>query len=300
MLVPHPIPYQGSKRLLAATILRCLPDCIETLYEPFAGSAALTLAAARRGISKRFKLNDLNRPLINLWQAVIETPHELAAAYSVLWHAQQGQERDYYDYIRTQFNLTQRPDYLLYLLARCVKAAVRYNAKGEFNQSPDNRRQGTHPATMRHNILGAAELLQGRTECFTGDYSKVLEQATRRDVIYFDPPYQGVGGRRDPRYLQQVQLDNFVAQLDELNTRNISYLVSYDGRTGNKSFGRPLPELLRLTRLELPAGRSSQATLLGRCEHTFESLYVSPALVKQLPQLALQYVAENRREALLW
>lgn len=300
MQVPHPVPYQGSKRLLAAAILRCLPDSVETLYEPFAGSAALTLAAAQRGIGKRFKLNDLNRPLMNLWRAIIETPHELATAYSILWHAQQGREKDYYDYVRTQFNLTQRADYLLYLLARCVKAAVRYNSQGEFNQSPDNRRQGTQPTTMQHNILAASRLLQGRTQCFTGDYSVVLEQVTRRDVVYFDPPYQGVSGRRDPRYFQQVQLDDFAARLDELNTRNISYLVSYDGRTGNKSFGASLPEFLRLTRLELPARRSSQATLLGRCEHTFESLYLSPALVKQLPSLALQHAIERQQGALLW
>ena len=44
---------------------------------------------------------------------------------------------------------TGKPDLLLYLLARCVKAAVRYNASGEFNQSPDNRRRGMPPHDAR-------------------------------------------------------------------------------------------------------------------------------------------------------
>ena len=48
----------------------------------------------------------------------------------------------------------QKPEYLLFLLAKCVKAAVRYNAKGEFNQSPDKRRLGRNPAMMRDDILG--------------------------------------------------------------------------------------------------------------------------------------------------
>ena len=40
--------------------------------------------------------------------------------------------------------------------------------------------------------------------------------------------------------------------------------------------------MLDLHCIELNAGRSSQATLLGRKDHTYESLYLSPALVSQL------------------
>ena len=52
----------------------------------------------------------------------------------------------------------------------------------------------------------------------------------------------------------------------------------YDGRTGDKSFGEPLPASLQLRHLEVCAGRSTQATLLGRTDVTYESLYLSPAL----------------------
>jgi len=58
------------------------------------------------------------------------------------------------------------------------------------------------------------------------------------------------------------------------NYREIKYLVSYDGRTGDRVHGRKLPDRLRLHLIELQAGRSSQATLLGRAEVTVESLYL--------------------------
>ena len=96
------------------------------------------------------------------------------------------------------------------------------------------------------------------------------------------PPYQGVCGERDPRYLKAVLFDEFVEMLDTLNARDISYLVSYDGRTGDKIHGRQLPKHLNLHLVELEAGRSSQATLLGRNEVTFESLYLSPVLAERL------------------
>jgi len=67
-----------------------------------------------------------------------------------------------------------------------------------------------------------------------------------------------------------------------LNARDISYIVSYDGRTGEKVHGRSMPRDLRLRHIELEAGRSSQETLLGREAVTYESLYLSPALTERL------------------
>jgi DNA adenine methylase len=160
-----------------------------------------------------------------------------------------------------------------------VKASVRYNSGGKFNQSPDNRRAGMAPATMRENILATSSLLRGRTVCSSLDYREALARATGSDLVYMDPPYQGVSAERDTRYLKAVLFEDFVDALEDLNARGISYIVSYDGRTGEKIHGRCLPNNLGLRRIELKAGRSSQATLLGRVADTVESLYLSPALI---------------------
>ncbi len=278
MAVAHPIPYQGSKRLLAPTILAYLPRSIERLVEPFAGSAAISLAAAQRGQALRFVLNDANQPLIALWEALLQRPQELAAAYADVWTAQHGQERSYFEMIRGEFNRTREPHLLLFLLTRCVKAAVRYNASGAFNQSADHRRNGTHPRTMRRQILSAAALLGGKTTLIADDYRDVLQAIVPEDVVYLDPPYQGVCQRRDQRYVGAVTYGDLVEALTWLNDRGIAYALSYDGRSGPKTFGEALPGRLGLLRLEVAAGRSAQATLLGRQITTYEALYLSPAL----------------------
>ena len=282
MNVPHPIPYQGSKRNLAHDILRYFPAEVETLHEPFAGSAAISLAAAASNKAKRFQINDLNKALIDLWRAIVNTPEKAAREYEALWHAQLDDPRAYYNKIRNEFNRTKRSEHFLYLLARCVKASVRYNANGDFNQSPDNRRRGAMPATMREQIFGASYLLKGKTTFSSKDYRDVVLHACRNDLIYMDPPYQGVCGNRDTRYLASVQFFEFVEILEQLNSKGIKYIVSYDGRTGNKVHGRLLPKELGLTHIEVNAGRSSQATLLGRDDGTFESLYLSPSLMDDL------------------
>lgn len=276
--IPHPIPYQGSKRAIADLILSCAPQTIETLYEPFAGSAAVTLAAARAGRANRYIIGDSLTPLAEAWNEIIDRPEYLSAAYADLWNAQTDSPRDHYLSVRTEFNQTPCPVRLLYLLARCVKNAVRFNGAGEFNQSADHRRSGVRPERMRKHIFGAHALLTGRAMAVCADYGDLTRSATSTDFVYLDPPFQGVSGASDTRYYRQLEFDRLVSDLNDLNRRGVPYILSFDGSCGERAYGDPLPAELDLTQILVPTGRSSQATLNGRTDVTTESLYLSPTI----------------------
>ena len=192
--------------------------------------------------------------MANLLRAIVETPDIIASQYQALWEAQVYDPREFYDKTRRDFNQSKLPELFLYLLARCVKGSVRYNSQGEFNQSPDNRRLGMLPETMRLQILGISRVLKGRTRISSVDFREALQEVTSADLVYMDPPYQGVCGNHDTRYLQSVQFRDFAEALRALNTRQVRYIVSYDGRTGDKTHGDVLPEDLDLMLIELYAG----------------------------------------------
>lgn len=202
---------------------------------------------------------------------------------------------EHYYQVREQFNRTQNPKLFLYLLARCAKGSVRYNAEGLFNQSPDKRRKGTRPEKMEKNVFGVSFLLKGKCIFSDMDYKKIFQYVDEHDLVYMDPPYQGVCGERDSRYYAGIDFDDFVMALEELNKKNISFIVSYDGRRGAKSFGNPLPDFLNLTKIEIEAGRSSQATLLGRNEITVESLYLSSALRGKSNEKQIRYFENGHK-----
>jgi DNA adenine methylase len=278
--LPHPIPYQGSKRLLAERILGVVGSRnFEALYEPFAGSAAISIAGAARRIAKRYELSDTLAPLVEIWQAIIEQPAQLADDYEGIWTAQfDGNSIEHFNLVRAEYNRHPGPARLLYLFARCVKNAPRFNGDGAFNQSPDKRRHGMRAVKMRDEIEGASALLRGKARARVLPFEEALADATASDLVYLDPPWQGTSTGRDRRYHEGLDRQRLIEELEDLNRRGVPFLLSYDGRHGTKTYADPLPTALAV-RLELAAGRSAQATLLGRTEQTVESLYVSEELL---------------------
>ncbi len=281
MSIPQPIPYQGSKRRLAPQILAHVPRFPGRFIEPFAGSAALTIAIASQGFATNFLLADSLAPLMGIWESILHDPWGLADRYQRLWHMDPPGSRAEFDAARLRsqtakpLDLDAHADFL-FLLARAAKSAPRFNQKGHFNQSPDRRRQGRDPGGMRRQLIMASRVLYGRTALRTQDFEKTCDEAEPGDLVYLDPPYQGTSGARDRRYKEGLRLTSLLRALDRLRSRSIPFLLSFDGQTGTKVHGEPLPSSFGLFRVDLSAGRSAQATLLGRDEWTVESLYLSP------------------------
>lgn len=273
--IPHPIPYQGSKRKLAPVIYKVIPKNIKYFYEPFAGSAAMTLFMASNDAAEKFIVGDKFSSIVRLWEMIVNNPYQVIDEYSTIWKGFDGEDHNYFNEIRKRYNETQDPVALLYLVCRCVKNAVRFNSKGMFTQSADKRRKGMNPEKMASAIEGASRLLKGRAEFRCGDWKKTSSDACSADFVYMDPPYLGTSIGRDKRYHEQLELESLIAGLESLNKREIRFALSYDGMTGEKEYGPALPENLLLNRLLINAGQSSQATLNGIKAETIESLYLS-------------------------
>ncbi len=109
MAIPHPVQYQGSKRNLAPDILKFIPTKVERLVEPFAGTAAISVAASWKQISQKFWINDLNQPLVELLELIVEQPSVIAGAYTEIWNQQHSDSIEHYYQARYKFNQTNDP-----------------------------------------------------------------------------------------------------------------------------------------------------------------------------------------------
>ena len=293
--LPHAIPYQGSKRSLAPMIGPYLPSNTVRFYEPFAGSAAMSIYAAHHQAAVSFVIADSLGPIVDLWRSIVSRPEDVASQYSDLWHGQEPGDPSYFNQVRERYNEHGDPVELLYLICRCVKNAVRFNSKGRFTQSVDKRRLGMKPAKMKESVSAISQLLHGRVEFRVGDWLDTTADATPSDFIYMDPPYVGTSIGRDKRYHAQLTQSQVITGLELLLERGLRFALSYDGMTGEKTYSDPLPERLGLTHLHLHAGVSTQATLAGKSEDTIESLYLTPGLGEPVAGIIRRYEPAQER-----
>ena len=181
------------------------PRRFATLHEPFAGSAAITLAAAARRLARRFVLGDSLAPLVALWARIVAEPDRTAERYRAVWEAQAVEgAAAHYARIRTEFNADRDPVKLLYLLARCVKNAPRFGRAGAFNQSADHRRAGMRPERMAAQIAGASALLTGRVTTFAGDAEACVARARPDDLVLPRPALAGDRPRAPTRAITRA------------------------------------------------------------------------------------------------
>ncbi|MCQ2315860.1 MAG: DNA adenine methylase [Bacteroidales bacterium] len=291
--IPHIVQYQGSKRILAPQILQYIPKKFNRLIEPFAGMAAITIAVSKQNRANGYIMNDLNEPLVHILEEAVNKPEDLIYEYSKIWNEQfcfSGGSIEHYYKVRDEFNNGNKSAAnMLYLLARCVKGSVRYGSNGMFNQSPDKRRNGTSPDTLSKNVRIISNYLKGKSRFTSVDYQEILKIACAGDIVYMDPPYQGVCGRKDSRYFSGIDFADFVRNVEFLNEKGIDFIISYDGQCGDKQYGEDLPKSLGLSKVLLKAGLSSQSLLLGKKEITYEALYLSKNLKNMVCPLKGQY-----------
>ena len=119
------------------------------------------------------------------------------------------------------------------------------------DRSPDKRRHGTNPKTLESNVYEVSRLLKGKVEFLSRDYHDILKMARPGDLVYMDPPYQGVTNVRDNRYFSGVPFEEFSEALKILNHNGVDYLISYDGECGGKEYGEDLPESLHCKKILL-------------------------------------------------
>ena len=296
----QPFQYQGSKRVLAARILEHVPKGrFDEMLEPFAGSAAVSLAAIADGVVSRVWLNDINEPLIRLWRAIVGDTDALISEYAVLWEQQIDDPASHFLRVRDEFNRSRQPAELLYLLARSVKGAVRYNIAGEFNQSADRRRLGTKPQTTAARLRRISRLIGSRCTLTSLDCVNLLEHYREGQVWYLDPPYEGTSEGPNGRYYQSMPRTQLIEFLGQLRASGVPFVLSYDGFTGDRRYGTLLPDDLGLTHHYVDAGTSSTSSLQQRREITTESLYVSPELAAAAPVLSRTSSAGRSEDAQL-
>ena len=263
------IKWSGSKRKLAKFIVPHIPHS-GTYFEPFVGGGSILGALGPR---KSFA-GDVIPELVDLWNTIKKSPAELAQKYERHWNGLQNEGHTYYYEVRESFNKKRKPEDLLFLSRTCVNGLIRFNSTGDFNNSLHHTRPGIHPTTLSNIIPEWSNLISDTTFMAT-DYRKLLAKAKQGDIVYLDPPYMGNKGRYQKL---DFNFEELWETLDGLNTKKIFWILSLDGKSGDRNYSQALQEPLKLSRQSylLDGENSAFPRLLNkRLDKVKESLFIN-------------------------
>ena len=189
------VKWAGGKRSLVPALAPHFPDEIGTYWEPFVGGGAVFFAFANR--IKHAVLSDTNEELVLTYQVV---KNDVEALIEQLRHHKRKHEKragqtyqdgmTYYRRIRKAepsdpIDIAAR---FIYLNKTCYNGLYRVNSKGKFNV-PEGRYKNPDICSVER-LREASQALRNAA-IRVGDFASIV-QPGRRDLVYCDPPYDGV------------------------------------------------------------------------------------------------------------
>lgn len=261
------IKWSGSKRSQAQIIKSFFPESFGTYFEPFIGGGSILYAIS----PEKSICGDICKPLIDLWIEIRDNPDALADGYTQRWTRLQEEGYTAYYEIRNDYNRDKSPYDLLFLSRTCVNGLIRFNDKGEFNNSLHYSRKGINHVTLRNIIYDWSSHIKN-TVFYAEDYTITTESAKPGDIVYLDPPYFHTKGR----YFGTIDYDKFLAYLEDLNNNGIKYILSFDGKRGSEDYTVDIPKELYKRHEFLPSGNSTFKKVIDKeTQKVFESLYLN-------------------------
>lgn len=220
------IPWLGGKRRLIPKIVPLIQENLtedNTYFEPFVGGGAIFLALEH----PKTVIGDNNPDLINLYECVRDDYKQVITYYDRLPNT----EKRYYQ-IRemdrnsnfSRCNRFFKAARFMYLSKTCF-GSIMYNKRGEINVA-----YGKHPErpfyAQEKDMYRMSQLLKN-TEIHLADFSETIKEAKSGDVVYLDPPYLTGEIKKFYSYGKDLSLQKLKAHCDELDKKDVRFIVSH-------------------------------------------------------------------------
>ena len=269
------IKWSGSKRSQANEIIKYFPKEINTYLEPFCGGASVLRAPIESDVKVgTYICSDVNQDLINLWNAIKNSPESVYEVYSLRWHElndkddDKGRKKRYFEEVRECYNREHNPYDFFFILRTTTNGMPRYNRNGEFNNSFHITRNGICPERVKPIIFEWSDILNDNNVQFIQNDFKDIS-TTDSTFMYLDPPYAGVKGMYYGGF-------NNKELFDWLRKQPAQWVMSYDGMSGDVDNTYNVPEDLYSQHVYIRSGNSSFRRVIGKSNDTivYESLYI--------------------------
>lgn len=226
-ILKPPTNYTGSKHNLILELLKYFPskEDVSTFYDVFCGGLSVSMNVDYDKIIA----NDTISPLIDFYTMLkysadngdIEKEIKSIQSYAI-----DKTSQDQFNEVRKEFNKTKSNPYLFFALVNsCTNNMMRFNKKGEFNQTFGKR---TINDNTLDKVLKYMNRMRDKDITFTNQsFDNLLStnKPSKGDFVYLDPPYwiseagyNAVWDKKSESRLYDI--------MDEMNSNGVKFLMS--------------------------------------------------------------------------
>ena len=216
--------WAGSKRQLLPTLTTYWSENFNTYHEPFLGSGSLLFSLSPNKAAG----NDLNKDLIQMYEAVRDNPKETyrealdLEVTKEVYYATRGVDPRELDPIK-------RAARFIYLNRNCFNGIYRTNKSGKFNVPFSGKKTGSLPS---YEIFKNASKQLRRTRLTSVDFEEaIINDIHENDFFYLDPPYisrdKRIFSEYGPECFTEDDMKRLIDCTDEINKRGAFFLLSF-------------------------------------------------------------------------
>jgi DNA adenine methylase len=242
----------GNKQRFAREIISYFPKRFNVYREPFLGSGAvLGFLGPATGVA-----SDSFKPLIEIWNLLKREPDVLKKGYAERWHMlTSGDKKKGFERIKANYNAQPNAADLLFLSRSCYGGVVRFRKADGYMSTPCGIHDPIPPASFDRRVDEWRERTAG-TIFLLQEYEEAMENATKGDLIYCDPPYTFT---QSILYgAQSFDLTDLFRVIAKCKKRGVYVALSIDGtkRSGNTVCDVQIPSGLFEQEIMIHCGRS--------------------------------------------
>lgn len=242
----------GSKQRVAHEIISYFPIEFGTYFEPFLGSGGILGTL----VPKVAIASDSFLPLIEIWQALKDSPETLKNWYSERWQQiSNGQKKETYEQIKASFNKNPNGADLLFLSRSCYGGVVRFRKADGYMSTPCGIHNPILPENFSKRVDDWHKRVAGTT-FLQLEFEEAMNMAKTGDLIYCDPPYSY--SQAILYGAQSFSLELLLDGIERCKSRGVYVALSIDGtkRSGNLICDLPIPDGLFKHEIMIDTGHS--------------------------------------------
>ena len=221
--IKSPLVYTGCKYKLLEQIIPLFPYNINTFYDLFGGSGTVVANVN----ANNYIYNELNLKIKDLieWISTCDGKQEVKNIMEEInkFNLSKGNKEKYYIF-RREYNESPSNIWLFILACFSLNYSIRFNSKGEFNQSCGNR---AFSDNIKNNFISFNNKMKNSNVKYINSSFDSFKNFKKNDFVYLDPPYlPTVVAYTENGGWNEEKERNMYNYIDWLNSINVKFALS--------------------------------------------------------------------------